>query len=84
MDNQVKDRLIRDTIALVDPPAYDRRALANACWRRLTQRTSLSSTSDRDVLERDLAKVLMGMVPRKFGEMPNKIGNYEQIVPSAD
>jgi len=40
LDDQVKSGLIRDTIALVDPPTYDRRALANMCKHWLTHRKS--------------------------------------------
>jgi len=81
LDDQVKGGLIRDTIALVDPPAYDRRALTNVCKRRLIHRKSSSNVSNRDVLEKDLAEILMDKVPRKFGEMPRRLGNYERIVP---
>jgi len=81
LDDQVKSGLIRDTIALVDPPTYDRRALANMCKHWLTHRKSSSNVSNSDVLEKDLANILMDKVPRKFGEMPRRLGNYERIVP---
>lgn len=80
LDDQIKGNLIRDTIALVEPPAYDREALANVCKRRLTNRKS-SHVSDKTVLESDLASILMNKIPRKFGDMPKKLGNYQRIYP---
>ncbi|KAL3764342.1 hypothetical protein ACHAW5_003478 [Stephanodiscus triporus] len=84
LDDHIKGNLIKDTIALVDPPAYDRKALANVCKRRLTHRKSSSNVSDRAVLETDLAEILMNGVPRKFGEIPKRLGNFERIVPMVD
>lgn len=84
LDDHIKGNLIKDTIALVDPPAYDRKALANVCKRRLTHRKSSSNVSDRAVLETDLAEILMNEVPRKFGEIPKRLGNFERIVPMVD
>ena len=80
LDDQIKGSLIRDTIALVDPPVYDREALADVCQRRLTNRKS-SNVSDKTILESDLATILMNKLPRKFGDMPKKLGNYQRICP---
>ena len=81
LDTRIKGSLIRDSIALVNPPAYDRRVLADICKLRMTHRKSVSSVSCRDALEKDLAQILKNKVPRKFGEMP-KMGNFERIVPT--
>lgn len=33
-------------------------------------------------MNRDLTYILNGKVPRKYGEMPEKLGNYTRIAPS--
>ena len=76
--------LIKDTIALVDPPAYDRRALANVCKHWLMHHKSSLNLSERDVLEVDLAGIHINGVPWKFGEILKRLGNFERIVPMAD
>ena len=81
LDTRIKGSLIRDTIALVDPPAYGRKALADVCKRRMTHRKSASNVSYKDILSKDLAQILK-KIPRAFGEMPKRMGNFERIYPT--
>ena len=80
LDTRIKGRLIRDTIALVEPPAYDRKSLADICRRRLTHRKARVS----DTLEQDLARIMNGTFPRPYGVLPTKIGNFERIAPGTN
>ena len=84
LDIRVKESLVRDTIALVDPPAYDRKALADVCQRRLTQRKASCNISSVDVLEKDLARILMNKLPRAYGEIPSRMGNFQRIAPGTN
>jgi len=82
LDTRIKGSLIRDTIALVAPPIYDRKALVDVCKRRMAHRKSASSVSCREVLESDLAQILKNKPPRNFGQMPTRLGNFERIAPA--
>lgn len=33
-------------------------------------------------MNRDLTYILNGRIPRKYGEMPKMLGNFERIAPS--
>ncbi|KAL7540438.1 hypothetical protein ACHAXR_010108 [Thalassiosira sp. AJA248-18] len=77
LDTHIKGGLIRDTIALVDPPVFDRKVLADVCKRRMTHRKSATNSSP----ENDLAHILKNKLPRKIGDMPKKMVNFERIVP---
>lgn len=83
LDVSIKGALVRDTIALVDPLAYDRRTLAEVCKRRSTRRKLASNVSSTDVLESDLAQILT-KPPRRFGDLPKKMGAYERILPRSE
>jgi len=80
LDEQVKQPLISDTIDLVDPLAFDRRRLAEVLHRRVEKRAG--AAGGRQQLDIDSHSVLKGRAPRKFGEMPRNMGNYERIAPS--
>lgn len=77
LDTRIKGSLIRDTIALVNPPAYDRSIIAEICERRMTHRQSAANNNSNS----DVARTLMHKAQRRIGEMPKKIGNYERLVP---
>jgi len=34
-------------------------------------------------MNRDLTYILNGRIPRKYGEMPLRMGNFERIAPSS-
>jgi hypothetical protein len=78
LDRRVKEPLIRDTIALVDPLPFDRDALVRAIERR---RTGRSRGSPQQELAQDLEAILMGRAPRQVGDAPRFCGNYEPLAP---
>lgn len=75
LDTRIKGSLIRDTVALVNPPAYDRKVLSTICQRRMTQRHSAAKNDS------DVDQVLLHTALREVGEMPKRIGNYERLFP---
>ena len=75
LDERVKGSLIRDTIALVDPPVYSRKILVDVCKRRMVYRKS----ADSSTLEKDLSQILKGRAPGRIGDKPKRLGNFEQI-----
>lgn len=84
LDNRVKNAMIRDTIQLVDPPAYDRATLTKILKRRLNDITKNKVVSSRNdpMLEDDLRAILGDeYYPRLYGEMPKHMGNYERLCP---
>ena len=87
MDDIIKQRLIDDTIDLVEPVDFDRKRLFEVLERRITQdikqNTSASGTNaKKNIMNKDLTYILNGTVPRAFGEDPEIMGNYERIAPS--
>lgn len=82
LDEQVKQPLISDTIDLVDPMTFDRRKLTHVLGRRLERKGATAAASGRQQLDVDFHAILEGQVPRKHGEMPKAMGNYERIAPS--
>mmetsp|Transcript_147702 Transcript_147702/g.472592 ORF Transcript_147702/g.472592 Transcript_147702/m.472592 type:complete len:1461 (+) Transcript_147702:97-4479(+) len=81
LDEQVKQPLIGDTIDLVDPVAFDRRRLAEALQRRCERKAASGAAGSRQQLDIDLHSILSGEAPRKFGDMPKRLGKYERIAP---
>ena len=91
LDRRVKDALIRDTVALVDPIPFDRGAVVGAIERR--RRSNQSSRvhegttggqpaqSHRRELACDLDMILRGRLPRRVGEKPRFVGAYELLCP---
>ena len=77
LDTRIKGSLIRDTIALVNPPAYDRTVLSSICKRRLTHRQS----NAKNICDSDVDQILMHKPMREFGEAPKRMGNYERLLP---
>ena len=87
LDDIIKQRLIDDTIDLVEPVDFDRKRLFEVMERRITQdikqSTSASGTNAKQyIMNRDLTYILNGAVPRAYGEEPKMMGNYEKIAPS--
>ncbi|CAE8693191.1 unnamed protein product, partial [Polarella glacialis] len=81
LDEQVKQPLISDTIDLVDPMQFDRRKLAEVLHRRVERKAATGATGGRQQLDVDLHAILKGQAPRKYGEMPRRLGNYDRIAP---
>lgn len=81
LDEQVKLPLINDTVDLVEPLCFDRRRLAEVLQRRISKKMTVGS-GGRAQLDVDLHSILGGGAPRKYGELPKRMGNYERIAPS--
>lgn len=90
LDCQLKEALIRDTVALVSPCRFNRSALLSILERRISEssrkasvRSSSTSRRDADILEEDLNSILLGNFPRQYGEMPAKLGGYARLCPGS-
>eukprot|EP00928_Gymnodinium_smaydae_P028527 TRINITY_DN21730_c0_g1_i1.p1 TRINITY_DN21730_c0_g1~~TRINITY_DN21730_c0_g1_i1.p1 ORF type:complete len:1393 (+),score=185.94 TRINITY_DN21730_c0_g1_i1:37-4215(+) len=81
LDEQVKQPLISDTIDLVEPMVFHRQKLTDVLHRRVEKKAG-AGASTRKQLDVDLHAILEGRLPRKFGELPERMGNYERIAPS--
>ena len=84
IDFKVKDRMIRDTIALVDPLPFDRAAVNRIMNRRMKEVASAKfSLAQRDpMLEDDLRAILGGVSPRAYGEEPRNMGGFTWLAPN--
>lgn len=85
LDIRVKNAMIRDTIALIDPIPFDRNALSRILKRRLQEinklaKPSLNLRSDPN-LEKDLNDILGQARPRLYGELPASMGEFEGLCP---
>jgi hypothetical protein len=84
LDVRVKNAMIRDIINIIDPAPFDRAAVLRILQRRLGSIAKNRFTvgkNDPD-LEQDLRDILGDHVPRKYGETPAHMGNYEMICPN--
>ena len=86
IDEIVKESMIHDTAFIVDPPKFDRAALVKICARRMEEMQKrggqkMGGESEKEKLERDLDEILMGKMPRQYGEMPEQMGNYQRLAP---
>ena len=91
LDDMIKQRLIDDTIDLINPVDFDRKRLFEVLERRTHEDFSAGkgsaaaqSTGAKRTMNRDLTYILNGQLPRGHGEMPSMMGNYEMICPSAE
>ena len=87
LDDVIKQKMIDDTISLLDPIDYDRKRLFEVLERRVHEDFSKSSAGTQNThtkrqMNRDLTYILNSKVPRQHGELPKKLGNYERIAPS--
>jgi len=82
LDHRVKDSMIRDTVKLIDPAPFDRKAISVILKRRIQEgsQKAFSGKSDQ-ALEKDLKKILGNYIPRSYGEVPKNLGNYEILCP---
>lgn len=95
LDEQIKEAMIHDTVKIVSPPKFDRSALVKVCERRMNEIQKKQShrkkagtvggqggfKSEKEQLEDDLSKILMGKVPRAYGELPEEMGGYQRMSP---
>ncbi len=77
----IKQRLIDDTIDLVNPVDFDRKRLVEILERRIHEDNSVKTGYKRQ-MNRDLTYILNGQMPRAYGEMPKCMGNFERIAPT--
>ena len=87
LDDMIKQRLIDETIDLVDVIDYDRKRLFEVLEWRIQQdnkqSTSVgSAASSKLTMNRDLTYILHGQQPWKYGEMPLLMGMYKRIAPT--
>jgi tubulin polyglutamylase TTLL5 len=87
LDVAIKPPMLADTIALVNPLPFDRRYLARILERRLQsghfgRRAPRNREDQRDQVDHTMQRLLRGVAPRVYGELPEAIGCYERIAPS--
>ena len=78
LDKRVKEALIRDTVALIDPLPFDRDALVTAIEQRRQ-----AQPHSRAPLAKVLSSILGSRLPRQIGEPPRHMGNYEALAPGS-
>lgn len=82
----IKQRLVDDTIDLINPIDFDRKRLFEVLERRthedFTIGKPVSNNNQKRLMNRDLTYILNGQMPRGYGEMPTYLGNYERLAPS--
>jgi hypothetical protein len=95
VDDAIKTRLVRDVATLLDPPAFDRAALAAVLRRRAAGGRAAPRGSDgamgmgtlaeeRAALNADLNAILGGAMPRRTGEPPAQPGLFARLAPSPE
>ncbi len=90
LDDMIKQRLIDDTIDLINPLDFDRKRLVEVIERRIQEEVQHQGGSNvqqtkaqqKKMMNRDLTYVLNGQMPRGYGEKPAMMGNYEMIAPT--
>ena len=83
LDVRVKNAMVRDTIKLVNPAPFDRSAVPRILKRRLkeaSQNKFIVSRKDPN-LEKDLKEILGNFIPRRYGELPICMGEYQRLCP---
>jgi hypothetical protein len=124
LDEVVKRSLVSDSIALVEPLPFDRRALLEVTQHRMAvhraaslrcsgRRTGASTAGkgvpyssfasglgggaagglsvvapsmtlqERQQLDADLRRILLGRVPRVYGDAPARLGGFEPLAPNS-
>ena len=86
LDGRVKEPMIRDIITLLDPAPFDRAAVLRVLQRRLASlaKNRFSVGRNDAELERDLRDILGSYVPRRYGEEPKAMGNYQMLCPNTE
>ncbi|RHZ09552.1 hypothetical protein DYB37_014063, partial [Aphanomyces astaci] len=94
LDYVIKDALIYDTMRLVRPLHFDRAALVSVLNHRAHDLAQEKKRPNQlpptevearalQQLNEDLTDILHGERPRQYGEMPQHMGNFQRIAPSA-
>lgn len=82
LDDFIKQQLIDDTLDLIDPVHFNKIELLKVLERRISEVQKGHINNSANQMNSDFTKILEGKKPRKLGETPEKIGNYEMISPS--
>ena len=82
LDDMIKQQLIDDTLEIVEPIYYNKQELLKVLERRISELNKGQNFNSVAQMNEDLSKILEGRKPRKLGELPQSIGNYELIAPS--
>jgi tubulin polyglutamylase TTLL5 len=85
LDSDIKEKLIQDTVALVDPTPMDHSALADICKERLRQLSGRSIDRGdyycKNKLCIDLQRIFPRGLPRLYGETPKTLGGFQRLYP---
>ena len=81
LDDMVKQTLIDDTLDLINPLPFNRKKMIKVLERRVgeLQKGNVGSVSQ---LNADVGEILDGCKVRRYGEMPEKLGQFERVAPS--
>jgi tubulin polyglutamylase TTLL5 len=88
LDDVVKSKLIDDIIDMMDPLDFDRKRLFEVLERRINEDfrgngiPNGGGLNQKRLMNRDLTYILNGRVPRRYGELPTRMGNFERLAPS--
>ena len=82
LDDLIKQQLIDDTLDLINPLYFNKIELLKVMERRISEVQRGHINNSVNETNSDLTKILEGKKPRKYGELPEKIGNFEMISPS--
>lgn len=78
LDDMIKQKMIDETIKLLDPVDFDRKRLFEVLERRIHEDFSKSSGAPNEHTKRqmnkDLSYILHDKLPRKYGETPKHMG----------
>jgi len=87
LDSEVKEGLIKDTVALVDPSPIDRLALSEICQERLRQLSGRAMDRGeyycKSKLELDLQRIFPQGPPRPYGGTPKLMGGFQRLYPKS-
>ena len=84
LDKRVKEMMIHDIINILDPAPYDRVMIVKILEKKLnniTKNRFVFGRNDPD-LEDELHDILGDYIPRKYGETPKVLGNYQMLCPN--
>jgi len=82
----IKQKLIDESIKILDPIDFDRKRLFEVLERRVHEDFSKNggglNEHTKRTMNRDLSYILHDKVPRKYGELPKHMGSFERLAPS--
>lgn len=84
LDKRIKEVMIEDIIHILDPAPFDRVVILKVLEKKLlniSKNRFILGKNDPDI-EQDLKDILGDYVPRRYGEVPKKLGNYQMLCPN--